>query len=209
MPPLLPVWLCRVIILNKKQKKTYFIITDWNPVHGNLGHVILVTMLWSYSLNFMHMLNLYLFCSKVSNHKHENCSSCRGMNSFIHCEYGKMSKKNPGYLTLVIKIRLIKIRDLWPLCTCSAFIFLLCCKFQIISLKTVEVAKTWALYAMYRSHFYVNQGYVTLAIKILIKVLWPLCTCPGYILTLLQVSNHYFENCWGSCGDTNPNMPCV
>ena len=34
---------------------------------------------------------------------------------------------------------------------------------------------------------------VTLAIKKLISVRWPLCICPAYILTLLQVSNHYLE----------------
>ena len=31
--------------------------------------------------------------------------------------------------------------------------------------------------------------------KTLIRVLWPLCTCPAYILTLLQISNYYLENC--------------
>ena len=44
--------------------------------------------------------------------------------------------------------------------------------------------------------------------KHLIRVLWPSWTCPAYILTLLQVSNDYFENC-RSCGNTNPNMSCV
>ena len=32
------------------------------------------------------------------------------------------------------------------------------------------------------------------------KILWLLCTCSVYILTMMQVSNHYFENC-RRCGD--------
>ena len=31
--------------------------------------------------------------------------------------------------------------------------------------------------------------------------MWPSCICPTYILTVMQVSNHYLENC-GSCWDT-------
>ena len=37
----------------------------------------------------------------------------------------------------------------------------------------------------------------------LMRVLWPLCPCPACILTLLQVSNHYLENC-KNCWDPNP-----
>ena len=41
-----------------------------------------------------------------------------------------------------------------------------------------------------------------------IKVLWPLCTCSAYILTMVQVSNHYLENCRRSSGDTNSTLKC-
>ena len=44
--------------------------------------------------------------------------------------------------------------------------------------------------------------------KNLIRFLWPLCICPAFILTLLQVSNHYLENC-RNCRDKNPTMPRV
>ena len=38
-----------------------------------------------------------------------------------------------------------------------------------------------------------------------IRVLWPSCTWSiyRYILTTVQVSNHYLENCRRICGDTN------
>ena len=52
---------------------------------------------------------------------------------------------------------------LWPSCT----IFLLCCKFQITILKTVEVAETRTMLGhVYKVIFLVNQGYVTLTIII-------------------------------------------
>ena len=82
-------------------------------------------------------------------------------------------------------------------------IFLLYCKFQIIILKTIEVTETQTLlYHVYNAIFY-----VTLAIKI--WVLLPLCTCPAYSLTIVQVSNQYLEDCRRSCSDTNHTMPCV
>ena len=41
-----------------------------------------------------------------------------------------------------------------------------------------------------------------------IIVPWPLCTCSVYIVTMVQVPNHYLENCRRSCGDWNISMKC-
>ena len=69
---------------------------------------------------------------------------------------------NPGYVTLAIKI--------WSeFCDLHAHalpIFLLCCKFQIIILKTVQVGETQTILChLYDAIFWVNPGYATLAIK--------------------------------------------
>ena len=36
--------------------------------------------------------------------------------------------------------------------------------------------------------------------------MWPLCTCSVYILIIVQVSNHYLENCKRSGVDTNSTI---
>ena len=89
-------------------------------------------------------------------------------------------------------------------------IFLLCCRFLIIILKTVGVAETRTLLCHeYKATFQSKSRVCNSSNKKLIRVPWPLCTCPAYILTLLQDSNHYLENCSSSCRETNPTMPYV
>ena len=101
------------------------------------------------------------------------------------------------------------IRVLWLLYTCPAYI-LPCCKFLIIILKTVRgIAEIQTLLChVYKAIFQSKSRVCNSSNVNLIRALWPLCTCPAYTLTLLQVSNHYFENC-RSCGDTNLTMPHV
>ena len=88
-------------------------------------------------------------------------------------------------------------------------IFLLCCKFQIIILKTVgEVAEMRALLChMYKVIFLNKSRICNSSNENSIRVLSGLCTCPAY-LTTVQVSNYYLENS-RSCGDRNRTMACV
>ena len=77
--------------------------------------------------------------------------------------YKAIFKVNQGYITLTIKI--------WSeFCNLYAYaqpILLLCCKFLIIVLKIVGVVEIRTYCAMCtRPHLKVNQGYITLAIKI-------------------------------------------
>ena len=66
-----------------------------------------------------------------------------------------------GYITLAIKLW----SELSDFMNSLAYI-LTCCKFQIIILKTVEVAETWTILCnVYKIIFLVNPGYVTQAIK--------------------------------------------
>ena len=79
---------------------------------------------------------------------------------------------------------------------------------------------SWKLYKMqrhsptichvYEAKFLSKSRVCNSSNKIFIRVLWPLCTCPAYILTFLQVSNHYLENCWRSkYGNMKPTSPYV
>ena len=116
-----------------------------------------------------------------------------------------MFQVNQGYITLAIKFR-SKFCDLY-----DQRILLLCCKFLIIILKAVrEVAETGTLlYNVYKAIFLSKSRVCNSSNTYVIRVLWPLYTCLAYILTLLQVSNHYLENCRRSCEATNLAMPCV
>ena len=84
-------------------------------------------------------------------------------------------------------------------------IFLLCCKYQII-LKTVEVAETQTLLCHVYKAILSKSKVCNSSNKKLIRFLRLLYTCPAYILTLLQVSNH-LENCRRTCRDMHPTMP--
>ena len=94
-------------------------------------------------------------------------------------------------------------------------IFLLCCKFQILILKAVEVTETQTLLChVYKAKFLLNKSRVCNSTNNnSIRVLWPLCICLlcifMHMLIMVQVSNHYLENYRRICGDTNPTMPCV
>ena len=56
---------------------------------------------------------------------------------------------NQGYVTLAIKIS----SEFCDIYAHAQSIFLLCCKFQIIILKTVEVPKIWTLLCQYKAIF--------------------------------------------------------
>ena len=113
----------------------------------------------------------------------------------------RQNRVNSGYVILAIKIWSI----LWLLCTCPAYILTL---LQIIILKTAEVAETRPLLCHVHKAIFLSKSRVcSSSDKSLIRVLWSLRTCPAYILTLLQVSNHYLENCRG-CWDTNSTIKC-
>ena len=91
-----------------------------------------------------------------------------------------------GYVTLAIKV--------WSeFCDFYAHvkpIYLLSCRFQIIILKTVEVAVTWTLLRhAYKAKWLSKSRVYNYSNKNLIRVLWPLCTCPACIVILLKVSN--------------------
>ena len=83
--------------------------------------------------------------------------------------------------------------------------------FKSLPCKTVgKVADTWTILCnVYKTKFLSKSRLHNSTIYILNRVLWPLCTSSVYILTLVQVSNHYLENYRRSCGNTNPTMPCV
>ena len=69
-------------------------------------------------------------------------------------------------------------------------IFLLCCKFQIIILKTVEVAETRILPChVYKTNFLSKSRVCNSYNNNLIRILWPLCTCSVDLLTMMQISN--------------------
>ena len=90
-------------------------------------------------------------------------------------------------------------RVLWPSCTCSAYIFIL---LQVSNQSLENCRNCWdtaLLRHAYEAKFLSKSRVWNSSNINLIRVLWPLCTCPIYILTLLQVSNHYLENC-RSCG---------
>ena len=101
--------------------------------------------------------------------------------------------------------------EIWQNCqvnqgyvTCDLYAHSHCYKFQIIILKTVEVTEAWTLlYRVNKPKFLRKSRVCDYSKKKLIRILWPLCTCPANILTLLQVSNRYLVNC-RSYGDTNP-----
>ena len=75
------------------------------------------------------------------------------------------------------------ITVLRPLC-------LLWCKFQIITLKTVgDVAETRTIIChVYKATFLCKSRVYNSTINDLITVLWPLCTCSVYMLTMVQSS---------------------
>ena len=82
--------------------------------------------------------------------------------------------------------------------------FLLCCKFQIIILKTVgEVVKKRTLIGNEYKAIFLSKSRVCNTSKKKQKK-----HAQSYILTSLQVSNNYPENC-RSCGDKKPTMPYV
>ena len=88
-------------------------------------------------------------------------------------------------------------------------IFLLCCKFPTIILKTVEVAETWSLLChVYKTNFLSKSRVCNSNNNNSIRILWPLCTCSVYILIIVQVSIHSLENCKRSCGELNSSIMC-
>ena len=85
---------------------------------------------------------------------------------------------------------------LWPLHTRPAYIPTL----LQISNHYLEVAVTWTLLChVYKAKFLYNSKVCNSINKNLIRILWSLCICRAYILTLPQASNHYLENCRWSC----------
>ena len=114
-------------------------------------------------------------------------------------------KVNQGNEILAIK-HLSEIYDLYAY---AQPIFLLCCKLQIIILKTIgEVAETRYLLCHVYKVIFLNKSRICNSSKEnSIRVLSRLCTCPAY-LTTVQVSNYYLE-CSRSCGDGNRTMACV
>ena len=86
------------------------------------------------------------------------------------------------------------IRVLWALCTLSAH-SLLWCTFQTIILKTVgRVAETRTLIChVYKTNFLSKSRVYDSNNNYSIRGLWPSCTCSVYILTIVQVLNHYLE----------------
>ena len=145
----------------------------------NSSNKTLIRVLWPFCTCPAYILTLL----KVSNHYHENCRSCRDTALLGHT-----------YVANLLNISRLcnSSNKIWSeFCDLYAYaqpISLLCCKFQIIRLKTAgEVAETriylcHAYKVIFLSKSMVRNSYN----KNLIRVLWPLCTCPAYILTLLQ-----------------------
>ena len=89
------------------------------------------------------------------------------------------------------------------------FITLLQVSNHVISWKLWKVAEIKTLSChMYKVISLSKSRVCNFSNKNLIRVLWPLTTCPAYIFTLLHGLNHYLEN-YRSCRDINPIMPCV
>ena len=56
---------------------------------------------------------------------------------------------------------------------------------------------------VYKAKFLRNSRVFNAGNKNLVRVLWPLCICPAYVLILLQVSNHYLETVGEAVFQTN------
>ena len=98
---------------------------------------------------------------------------------------------------------------LWHLCTFPVYVLTLLQVSNHYLENCRRSSETPTLLChVYKAMFRSKLRYVSRNKKI-IRVQWPLCRCPAYILTLMQVSNHYLENCRRSCGNTNPTMPGV
>ena len=108
---------------------------------------------------------------------------------------------NPGQVTLALNIW----SEFCDLYAHAQPIFLLYCKFQIIILKTVgDVTETrTVLCHVYKAKFLSKSRVHNSITNTLITVLWPFCRCPVFMLTMVQVPNHYLENCRRSC-ETRP-----
>ena len=79
---------------------------------------------------------------------------------------------------------------MWPLCICTAYIFLLCCKFQIIILKTAgEIAETRTLQChVYKINF-LSKSRVCLFVCI--ELLRP--SQPNWVMSCpVSLPNHTF-----------------
>ena len=102
------------------------------------------------------------------------------------------------------------IRILWPLCTCPAYILTL----LQVSNHYLENYRSWAdtnltMPIVYKTNFLSkSRACNSDNNNLIIKVLWPLCTCSVYILIMVQVSNHYLVNCRRSCRGTNSTIKC-
>ena len=135
MPLLLPVWLGKFINLNKGVSAKYL---SKSRV-CNSSNKCLIRVLWPLCTCQAHILTLL----QVSNHYSENyMRSCGDMNP-LWCVYMAI------FLCKSREVCNSSIKNWSEFCDLYAHvqpIFLLCCKFQIIILKTAgEVAETWTL----------------------------------------------------------------
>ena len=104
---------------------------------------------------------------QLSNHYLENCRSYRDTNSTIKCDRWPTHRQMDAH---------VRKYDTWK--NYNALLHFMagtCNVYEAVFLSKSRVCNS--------------------SNKTFIRVLWPLCICTAYILTLLQVSNHYLENC--------------
>ena len=149
--------------------------------------------------------NLYFAMMQVSEHDLDICRRNCTWNLLWYGYKAKPLNKSRVYNSCNDSL----IRVLWSSCICLTYTFSVM-QVSNHNHESCRSSETWTrLCNVNMANCLVMNRVCNSSNKKMIRDTRPLYTCPFYILTLLYILNHYFENCRKRSGDTNPTPASI